>query len=89
MEQKIFILIIVIFLITTQMYDVVSNIIKYGFYFILLLAIINIIQPNIYKTIKENIINTLNGDYQLFSNIALYIKNILKPNKKYTYDYLK
>jgi hypothetical protein len=89
MEQKIFILIIIIFLITTQMYDVFSGIIKYGVYFILLLSIINIIQPTIYKTIKENIINTLNGDYQLFSNFALYIKNLFKPNKKYTYDYLK
>jgi cobyric acid synthase len=68
------------------MYDVISNIIKYGVYFILLLATINIIQPNIYKSIKDNIINTLNGDYQLFSNIALYIKNLLKPNKKYRYD---
>jgi hypothetical protein len=77
MDQKIIILIIIIFILTTPIQNIIINIITYGFYFIIILSIIGFINPNISKTIKNYTISFINFDSSIISNVAQYIKKIL------------
>lgn len=73
MDQKIFILILVIFLLTTPLISVASNIIKYFVYLVLFVTAINYLNPNIALIIKEFIIKFINLDTNLFMNIISFI----------------
>jgi hypothetical protein len=68
MNQKIFFIILIIFLLTNEFYSIITNIIKYGFYFILFIGLIKIINPNIASKIKNNTINIINTDISLNSS---------------------
>ena len=92
MDQKIFFIILIVFLITSEFYFIIRNIIKYGIYLLVLMYIIKIINPNISDNIK-NFINTIvNSDENLIignvSSLIKIIKNFLKIDKLKMFDNL-
>jgi hypothetical protein len=85
MEQKLFFIILIIFLLTNEFYFLIKNILKYGLYVYLIYSILKIILPNISNQLN-NITkyinpNNLNFDKDTLmsygKNIVGYIKNIL------------
>lgn len=79
MDQRIFILLLVIFLLTSNLNNVFTDITKSFFYLIIILYIIKIINPNMQSKFKQFIINIINFDgsiYDNFSYIATKIKKI-------------
>lgn len=82
MEQnKIFILIIVIFLLTTPILSTFKNIIKYNIYLFLILSAISYLNKDISKNIKDYIINFINFDEsiitKIFSFFATYVYSFI------------
>jgi hypothetical protein len=82
MDQKIFFIILIIFLLTSEFYFIIKNIIKYGIYLIILIYIIKIINPNISNSIT-NFINTLVNIDE--NSIIVNISNLIK-NFKYFFN---
>ena len=83
MDQRIFFIILIIFLLTNEFYYLITNIIKYGFYLMFLIYIFKIIFPNY---LKDNISNYSKDNISNYSkdNISNYskdnISNIIKNN---------
>jgi len=72
-----FFIILIVFLITSEFYFMIRNIIKYGVYLLILIYIIKIINPTISDNIKTFINTLLNSDENLiFGNISSLIKII-------------
>ena len=92
MDQKIIILFLIIFLLTTPLIGIASNIIKYFIYIILILTILDYIQPTIALTIKKYLIQLINTDkiifINMFSIIANNLKNIFYSNQNLTNNLL-
>jgi hypothetical protein len=88
MEQRIFILILIIFLLSSNFSKVFEDIINSFFYLILILSILKIINPSIQKRIIKNItifIDTDNYSMKFITgNIASRIKSFIigKSNSK-------
>jgi hypothetical protein len=84
MDQKFFIIILIIFLLTNNFSQVMKDIFKGLIYLLLLFGLIKIINPNIEKKIKENLVNIINSDQGLFTNsvsvFASYFKKIIKTS---------
>ena len=79
MDQKIFFIILIVFLLTSEFYFMVRNIIKYGIYLILIIYIIKIINPDTSFNIKTFTNTLINSDENsIMSNISSLIKIIKK-----------
>lgn len=77
MDSKIFFIILVIFMLSNEFYYLITNIIKYGFYFIFLIYISKIIFPNYTGSIKDIILNFDEVTVLKFlSSSAGFIKNL-------------
>lgn len=85
MDQKLFFIILIIFLLTNEFYFLIKNILKYGLYVYLIYSILKIILPNISnqfnditKYINPNILNFDENTLMSYGkNIVGYIKNVL------------
>lgn len=81
MEQRIFILILIIFLLTTNFSSIFQDIAKNLVYLIIIFGIIKIINPKWLSLIKDNTIKLINTDgkssLDIVSMGASYIKKIL------------
>ena len=83
MDQKLFLIILIIFLLSNEFFFVIKNILKYGIYLIFILYIIKIISPELSNKIKSYIIDFLDDEKSshFFSSIlssgATTIKNIV------------
>ncbi len=86
MDQKIFIIILVIFLLTNNFSQIFKDIIKGVIYLSLVLTLLKIINPSIEKKIKTYLLNIINSDQGLFTNIfsssASYLKKFIKSSIK-------
>jgi hypothetical protein len=80
MDKKIFFIILIIFILTSDFYFVIRNIIKYGLYLILIIYIIKMINPKLSEQIKKIIYGFINSDENV---IFKYISYIIKYIKKY------
>ncbi len=78
MDNKIFILILIIFLLTTPIIGIASNMIKYLLYIILLLWTLSYLQPTLASNIKNYLIQIINTDGNFFKNIFSMIANKIK-----------
>lgn len=94
MDKKIFFIILIIFILTSDFYFVIRNIIKYGLYLILIIYIIKIVNPKLSEQIKKIINGFINSDENIiFKYISYFIKYIKKyinnkktPNSSLEYD---
>jgi hypothetical protein len=81
MEQNYFIIILVIFVLSSNYSFIIKDIIKSIIYLILILSVVKMFNSNIEKKIKLNIFNFINSDNNyftdLFSIIASYIKKFI------------
>lgn len=81
MNQQIFIIILVIFLLSSNFSKMFQNIIKNFGYLILILSVIKIINPTIEENIKLYLVKFINSDTETYSNIlsggATSIKNLV------------
>jgi hypothetical protein len=81
MDQRIFILILVIFLLSTNLTNVFNDITKSFFYLIIILYMIKIINPSMQSKFKDFLIGIINFDTNgisnLFSSIATKIKKLI------------
>ena len=86
MEQKIFIIILVIFILTSNFSKIIRDIIKGFIYLFLALAVLKIINPSFGNKIKDNLSNIINSDQGLFTNsfssVAVYLKKFIKSSVK-------
>ena len=78
MDQKIFFIILIIFLLTSNFYSIISNIIKYGIYLILLIYIIKIVNPELSENIKKIIYNLINSEDNFFIGYISYFITTIK-----------
>ena len=92
MDQKIFFIILIVFLLTSEFYFMIRNIIKYGIYLIILIYIIRIINPSISDNIKKFINTLINSDENFIigniSSLIKIIKNFFKIDKLKIFDNL-
>lgn len=77
MDQKMFIIILVIFLLTNNFSKIFTDIIKGIVYLLLILALLKIINPSIGEKIKKYLLNILNSD-NIFSPVASQLKTFIK-----------
>lgn len=82
MTERLFILILVIFLVLSRNSELITNIIKNLFYLILTLSVIKIINPEIEKEIKKFVIGLIENGNDNFilswlSTIIKFVKNML------------
>ena len=86
MNQRIFLLILIIFLLSSNFSKIFEDIINSFFYLVLILSIIKIINPSIQKRIISNIIMFINTDNYSLKNIgsiiSSYIKSLIFGNNK-------
>ena len=78
MDQNIFIIILIIFLLNSEFFFMIKNIIKYGIYLLLLIYIIKIINPDISDYIKKIINGLLNSDENIIIKTISYIIKFFK-----------
>ena len=91
MDKKIFFIILIIFILTSDFYFVIRNIIKYGLYLILIIYIIKIVNPKLSEQIKKIINSFINSDENMIfkyisCNVNVYqffYKNFLLPPFKF------
>ncbi len=82
MNEKIFFIVLIIFLLTNEFYFVIKNVVKYGIYLILILYILKIVSPDLSKKVKSKVIDSLDDEKNsgiistILSYIASFIKNI-------------
>ena len=92
MDQKMFFIILIVFLITSEFYFMIRNIIKYGVYLLILIYVIKIINPTISDNIKTFINTLLNSDENLIigniSSLIKIIKNFFNIGKLKIFDNL-
>ena len=86
MEQRIFILILIIFLLTTNYSTIFQDITKSLFYLIIILGIVKIINPSWLLIFKKNTIDFVNTDgsnsFSYMSTIASYFKRFIASTFK-------
>lgn len=84
MDQRVFIIILIIFLLTNNFSQIIKDALRGLVYLLLLIALLKIINPSIEKKAKENLTNIINLDYGVFTNSfsigASYIKNVIKTS---------
>jgi hypothetical protein len=84
MDQKLIIIILVIFLLTSNFSEIFKTIIKGVIYILLLLLVLKFINPSIEKKAKENISKIINSDEGIFINtfsvIASYFKKFINTS---------
>lgn len=78
MDNKIIILFLIIFLLTTPILGLVINMTKYLVYLLLLLGILSYIKPDIATNIKNYLIQIINTDGIFFTNIFSILANKIK-----------
>ena len=78
MDQRIFILILVIFLLSTNLTNVFNDITKSFFYLIIILYMIKIINPSMQSKLKDFLIGIINFDTNGISNLFSYIATKIK-----------
>ena len=82
MNEKIFFIILIIFLLTNEFYFVIKNVFKYGVYLILILYILKIVNPDLSTKVKSKVIDSLDDEKNsgiismIFSYGASFLKNI-------------
>ena len=85
MDQKIFFIFLIVFLLTSEFYLMIRNIIIYGIYLFVIMYILKIINPNISDNIKSFLNIVINTDEKYImntiSNTIKYIKSIFNINK--------
>lgn len=88
MDQRFFIIILIVFLLTNNFSKIFKDIIRGIVYLLLILALIKIINPSIEKKVKKNLLNIINSDQKLYTNsfsiIASYLKKFIKTSMKKT-----
>ncbi len=81
MNEKIFFILLIVFLFTSNFFIMIKNIIINGIYLFLIIYICKIINPNISKKIKSILESLLNIDentgMKLISNLIKFIKSKL------------
>jgi len=86
MDQRFIIIILVIFLLTNNFSKIFKDIIKGFIYILLLLAVLKFINPSIEKKIKEILLNIINSEQGIFTNIfstcAVYLKKFINTSIK-------
>jgi len=78
MDQKGFLIILIIFLITSEFYFMIRNIIKYGICLIVIIYIIKLINPDISNNIKNFISKIINSDENIIISTFSYLIKIIK-----------
>jgi hypothetical protein len=85
MDKKIFFIILIIFILTSDFYFVIRNIIKYGLYLILIIYLIKMINPKLSEQIKKIINGFISSDeniiFKYISYFIKYIKKYMNNNK--------
>jgi hypothetical protein len=82
MNEKIFFIILIIFLLTNEFYFVIKNVIKYGGYLILIIYILKIVSPDLSTKVKSKVIDSLDEEKNtsivptILSYGASFLKNI-------------
>jgi hypothetical protein len=80
MTSDFFFLILIIFLLTNEFYFVIKNLIKYTIFLLIIIQIVNVINPNIALYIKDTLKVLIYSDESILliimSNIITYIKKI-------------
>ena len=86
MEQRIFILILIIFLLTTNYSTIFQDITKSLFFLIIIFGIVKIINPSWLSIVKNNTIDFVKTDggssFNYISKIASYIKGFITSTFK-------
>ena len=84
MDQRFFIILLVIFLLTNNFSKIIKDIIRGIIYLLLLFALLKIMHPPSEKIVKENIANVINSDQGIFTNsfsvVASYLKSFIKTS---------
>jgi len=78
MDNKIIILFLIIFLLTTPILGIIINTTKYLFYLLLLLGILSYMKPDYATNIKNYLIQLINTDGIFFTNIFSILANKIK-----------
>lgn len=85
MDQKIFFIFLIIFLVTSEFYLMIRNIIVNGFYLFVSIYILKIVSPDMSLKIKSFLNATINTDgnsiMEIVSNTIKYIKSKFNINK--------
>lgn len=77
MDEKIFFILLVIFLVTSDFYLMIRNIIYYGICLFIIMYLFKIINPNISNKIKSFLNSIINTDEtSIIKILSLIIKNI-------------
>jgi hypothetical protein len=84
MNEKSFFIILIIFLLTSEFYFMIRNIIKYGIYLLLIIYILKIINPKFSDILKNFIKSFINSDESsimvIISKLIKLIKSLLNIN---------
>ena len=84
MDQKIFFILLIVFLLTSEFYLMIRNICLYGFYLLVILYILKIISPKMSEKIKTFLNISINTDEKSImkniSNIIKFIKTKINVN---------
>jgi hypothetical protein len=80
MEQNYFIIILVIFVLSSNYLFIIKDIIKSIIYLIFILSIVKMFNSNIEKKIKLNIFNFINSDNNYFADLFSIIASYVKKN---------
>jgi hypothetical protein len=84
MNENKFFIILIIFLLTSEFYFMIRNIIKYGIYLLLIIYILKIINPKFSDILKNFIKSFINSDESsimvIISKIIKLIKSLLNIN---------
>ena len=79
MDQKIFFIFLIVFLLTSDFYLMIRNIIIYGIYLFVIMYILKIINPSVSENIKSFLNTLINTDEKyimtIISNSITYIKS--------------
>jgi len=85
MDQKIFFIFLIIFLVTSEFYLMIRNIIVNGFYLFISMYVLKIISPDMSKKIKSFLNTTINTDensiMEIVSNGIKQIKSKFNISK--------
>jgi hypothetical protein len=84
MDQKIFFIILIIFLLTNNFSTIIKDMIRGCVYLLLVLALIKYINPSFQKKTKEHLNNIINSDQGIFTSgisvVASYLKKFIKSS---------
>jgi hypothetical protein len=78
MDEKLFFLILIIFLLSSNFSKLFQDISKNFIYFMLIIIILGIVSPSIQENVKINLINIINLDSSVFKTSISYIFKKIK-----------